>query len=72
MTTVVPEATRTCPECGGPVALVETRHDEGGAPGEPTLVYACTTAGCGGHVEAVDDQEATAANEPTGGEGIGA
>ncbi|MCW2867066.1 MAG: hypothetical protein JWR20_1254, partial [Marmoricola sp.] len=53
------EGTRTCPECGGQVALVETRHQEGGAP---TLVYACTTGGCGGHVEAVDDQAAGAAN----------
>jgi len=69
VTTVAPEGTRTCPTCGGEVALLETRQDDGG---EPVLVYGCTDGSCGGHVEAIDDRPAGAANRPTGGEGIGA
>ncbi len=66
---MAPEGTRTCPECGGEVALLETRQDD---RGEPVLVHGCTDGSCGGHLEVVDDQDAAAANEPTGGDGIGA
>ena len=51
------------------MALLETRQDDGGGP---VLVYGCTDGSCGGHLEVVEDRDATVANEPTGGDGIGA
>lgn len=63
-------ASRTCPVCGSEVALVET-HDEARA-GEPSMVYACTTESCHGRLEVVADEDAVEANQPTGGDNIGA
>ncbi|MCW2819729.1 MAG: hypothetical protein JWR42_2516 [Marmoricola sp.] len=51
------------------MALLETRQD---GRGEPVQVYGCTDGSCGGHLEVVEDRDAAAANEPTGGDGIGA
>lgn len=61
---------RTCPVCGSEVVLAETH--EGARPGKPSMVYACTSEGCHGRLEVVSDQDATVANEPTGGDNIGA
>lgn len=62
---------RVCPECGSAVVLLDTLEDVLGdeAPGR---VYVCTTAGCHGRIEVVSDDDAAAANEPTGGDNIGA
>lgn len=66
---MAPDGARACPVCGGGVALLETRQDGGG---EPALVYGCTDGACGGHLEVVEDRDAAVANQPTGGDGIGA
>ncbi|SDR82905.1 hypothetical protein SAMN04488570_0500 [Nocardioides scoriae] len=62
---------RTCPVCGGPLALVDSHDDPRPGPGEE-MVHACTTPGCEGRLEGGADQDRAAANEPTGGDGIGA
>ena len=56
--------------CGSEVVLLETRQEA--RPGEPSMIYACTSEGCHGRLEEVSDQEAAVANEPTGGDNIGA
>lgn len=63
-------STRTCPVCGSPVVPL-------GAPGHESregaeTVYACTTEGCEGRLQDVGDDDAARANEPTGGDNIGA
>ena len=61
---------RVCPECGGRLELLET-HQDPDPPGQ-RMTYACSTDGCTGGFEEVSEYDAAAANEPTGGDNIGA
>ena len=60
---------RVCPVCGSQVVLQDTTEN-GAKP--PRQVYVCTTHGCEGRTEVVFEQDAAEANEPTGGDNIGA
>lgn len=62
---------RVCPVCGGEVVLQDTTV-KAPADGRPLEAYACTTEGCEGRLEVVSDEDAAEANEPTGGDNIGA
>ncbi len=62
---------RACPQCGSQLELVETQEDPGHRD-ESLLIYACPTSGCEGRLEEVSEHDAAVANEPTGGDNIGA
>lgn len=62
---------RVCPVCGSQVVLQDTTV-EAPAGDPPPQVYTCIREGCAGRLEIVAEEDATEANEPTGGDNIGA